>query len=352
MNIMSALLALIICAACTYRPPEHTDVAQPLIPESQILELIEMHGVPGMSFAALESCKVTASGVAGYANLEDQALVDQATVFEAASLSKPVFAWLVMSLVDEGLIELDETFESAGFEYERIADKGRYAQLTPRLVLSHRTGLPNWVGAPRDPGRSDIVNFESDPGTVHSYSGEAYLLLQAFVEERTQKSLQSIFENRLGPAMPNSSFKRPLPRGVRASRGYLEGQTEGDDVAPFERENAAYSLVTTSTDFARFMSLVCGQRMLTAKSYAEMTRVQTDDLPQDEPTKRWRLGWEALTIKEREAVFHTGDNGNYMAMALYFPDDGEGYVVMTNSETGLAFINEFLREAGAGERPG
>jgi len=326
------------------------DEVYALVTEERILELLRKHGVPGMSYAALEGCNIRAEGAAGLAIIEDQLKVDQTAVFEAASLSKPVFAWLVMSLAEDGLIDLDETFDGAGFAYQRITDDERYAQLTPRLVLMHRTGLPNWAGNSRDPDRSNIINFESDPGTVHSYSGEAYLLLQAFVEERTHQSLQSIFESRLGSAMPDSTFKRPLPPNVTISHGYFDGETNGEAAAPFERENAAYSLATTSTDFARFVSLVCRRESLDPASYAEMLRIQTDGFPQNDEARSWRLGWEALNIKGRDAVFHTGDNGNYTAMALFFPDDGEGYVVMTNAETGLPFINDFLREAGAGER--
>lgn len=350
MKLFFALIALSICSACVLEPRIQADEAHALVTEERILELLQEHGVPGMSYAALEGCDVRAEGAAGLAIIEDQLTVDQATVFESASLSKPVFAWLVMSLAEDGLFDLDETFDSAGFAYPRITDDQRYSQLTPRLVLMHRTGLPNWSGNPRDPDRSTIINFENDPGTVHSYSGEAYLLLQAFVEERTQESLQSIFESRLGSVMPDSTFKRPLPPNVTISHGYFEGETNGDAVAPFERENAAYSLATTSADYARFVSLVCRQESLDPASYADMLRIQTSNFPQSDEAKSWRLGWEALTIKGRDAVFHTGDNGNYMAMALFFPDDGEGYVVFTNAETGLPFINAFLREAGAGER--
>lgn len=151
--------------------------------------------------------------------------------------------------------------------------------------------------------------------------------------------------------MPQSTFKRPLPEGATPSRGYYHAkESKYDEVGPFLGTNSAYSLLTTAPDFAQFLSLVCRGKGLSAESYQEMLRIQTENMPDAVSPKRWRLGWEALAIKGREAVFHSGDNGNYMSMALFFPDNGEGYVVMTNGESGFSFINVFLREMGAGER--
>lgn len=323
----------------------------PLVAPNRIAELLEAHNVPGMSYAELRGCEVVETGAVGFANIQAGEPTRKRTAFEAASLSKPVFAWLVMSLVDEGAIKLDEPFAASGFTYSRIPDKQRYARLTPRLVLMHRTGLPNWAGRPRNPDRDDPIEFIHEPGAAHSYSGEAYLLLQTFVEERTGQSLQSLFDKRLAQLMSNSAFRRPLPVSLFPSRGYFNGEEDrSDEVAPFTRENAAYSLVTTASDFAQFLSVVCRGDNLTSEAYQDMLRVQTAGMPQGDLSKQWRLGWESLTIKGRETVFHSGDNGNYMSMALYFVDNGEGYVVMTNGESGIAFINEFLREARAGER--
>lgn len=346
-----ALTAIFICTACAEPDPQLRSETPAIVSEKRIIELLELHKVSGMSYAKLVGCQVVETGEAGYAIVEGRLKTDEHTVFEAASLSKPVFAWLVMSLVEAGIITLDEPFSTAGFEYARIPDKRRYAQLTPRLVLMHRTGLPNWAGKPREHDRGDMITFEQDPGTTHAYSGEAYLLLQKFIEHKTGQSLQTLFEERLGHLMPDSTFERPLPANVTRSRGYfLADNNKSDEVAPFRRANAAYSLSTTASDYAQFLSIVCRGEGLAAETSEEMLRIQTTGMVDGNTTKQWRLGWEALTIKQRETVFHSGDNGNYIAIALYYPDNGEGYVVMTNSESGFAFINEFLREAGAGER--
>lgn len=114
-------------------------------------------------------------------------------------------------------------------------------------------------------------------------------------------------------------------------------------VAPFTHANAAYSLATTAEDYAGFVSMVCKRQGMSRDVYAEMLRVQTDAFVGEHDPVRWRLGWESRVIRGREAVFHTGDNGNYVALAVFFVDNGEGYVVLTNSGSGMPFINEFLR---------
>ncbi|MEM7665502.1 MAG: serine hydrolase domain-containing protein [Pseudomonadota bacterium] len=316
-----------------------------------MIELLAEHDVPGMSYVMLKSCQVDTIGHAGLASVEDKTMVHSNTVFEAASLSKPVFAWLVIALAEEGVIDLDQTFAEADFDYPRITDIDRYNKLTPRQVLIHRTGLPNWVGDSGDPDRSDQLEFVNEPGSSHSYSGEAYLLLQSFIEEKTGKSLQSIFEQKLGSIMGNSTFSKALPTSAAVSRGYYQPVAERSEaVASFSHENAAYSLVTTASDFGRFMELACSGEGLTTDSHKDMLRIQTSDPYSAGSQTSWRLGWQALMVRGGDSAFHSGDNGNYQAMALFFLDNGEGSAVFTNAEGGIAFINAFLREMKIRER--
>lgn len=331
-----------------HRPPLPIDSAtESLLPQGRIEQLLRQHDVAGVSYAALSSCKVTATGTAGYAEVRTKTPVNESTVFEAASLSKPVFAWLVMALVENGIVGLDQPFSETGYRYPRIVDTRRYAVLTPRLVLMHRTGLPNWAGDSGEPDRATRIEFEKEPGAAHSYSGEGYLLLQSYIEDVTRKRLEQIFQERLGLLMPNSTFKRPLPSGTEPSQGYAVVGEAGSDVAPFWRENAAFSLATTARDFAKFLGTVCRQEGLARGTYSEMLSVQAQEVEPDGQQIRWRLGWQALTINGRDAIYHTGDNGNYIALAVLFPDNGEGYVVLTNSGSGLGFSMQFLREVRA-----
>lgn len=322
-------------------------------PDAEMFKaLLQRHDVPGLSYAELRNCDVVATQTIGMANIAEGRAVDDTTLFEAASLSKPVFAWIVMDLERNGVIDLDRPFADFGFDWPRIEDKERYARLTPRLVLTHRTGLPNWTGDSLNPARTDPLEFRFDPDTEHSYSGEAIQLLQRFVEHMTGKSLGTLLRERLGVAMPHSSFNHDYAAGTSTTRGYDKASTpdEGDrDMMPVgDVELAAASLATTAADYAAFMGLHCRGEGLPLASYAEMLRAQTPERTGDDGFPiAWGLGWSLVTIEGRKFVMHTGNNGEYRAFAGFYPDNGEGLVLLTNGKQGTALINDFLGLADA-----
>ena len=112
-----------------------------------------------------------------------QTPLDTATIFEAASLSKPVFAYLVLRLADRGEFDLDRPLLEM-LEYPRVAHDERSKRITARMVLSHGTGLPNWGG--------ERLTLQFDPGTAYGYSGEGFVFLQKAIERVTGRSLEAL----------------------------------------------------------------------------------------------------------------------------------------------------------------
>ena len=325
----------------------------PPLPTPHELEgMLAAFDVPGIAVVTLKQCEPDEAAVAGRASLDPPIAVTPATVFEAASLSKPVFAWLVMQLVDEKLIDLDRPFAQT-FDYARIPDKAAYARLTPRMVLTHRTGLPNWVdGDTEFPQRVAPIPFLHPPGTANSYSGEAFQLLQAFVEHQTGRTLQALFQVRLGRWMPHSTFTRPLPPGTVASRGYRSAKQAGSgrDMSNLtDFAMSAASLVTTAQDYARFLSLVCKREGLSRAAYDDMLRPQAP-LPQGDspwPTSRG-LGWAITDLGGTTLVSHNGSNGEYRAFASFVRESREGIVILTNGVKGRQLIESLLQPSPPG----
>lgn len=320
--------------------------AEPPVPRELQAQLAAFD-VPGIAMVTLTDCQPGEAVVAGQATLEPPRAVTPDTVFEAASLSKPVFAWLVMQLADEKLIDLDRPLADT-FDYARIPDKTAYAKLTPRLVLTHRTGLPNWAGSDADfPRRTAPIPFVQPPGTANSYSGEAFQLLQAFVEHTTGRSLQALFQARLGQVMPQSTFVQPLRPGTVASRGYASAaQASGgrDMTTLTDHALSAASLVTTAQDYARFLSLVCRREGLSRAAYDDMLRPQAP-LPQGDspgPTARG-LSWTITDLGGQTRVSHNGSNGEYRAFAGFSPETRDGVVILTNGVKGRALIDALLK---------
>lgn len=143
--------------------------------------------IPGFSVTYLSSNTPEWSQSRGLISAEQNIKVNPNTVFQAASLTKPVVAAIVMRLRERGIIELDKPLLEY-FNYPDVMSSPEAKKVTTRLVLSHRTGLPNW----RTVEDGSTVKFLSAPGEKHGYSGEGYVWLQASLEEITGKSLHQL----------------------------------------------------------------------------------------------------------------------------------------------------------------
>ena len=183
------LLAVIACGAPPVQPapgtpspvagryPDTTTLAR------DIPQLLRESDVPGLSIALVQAGRVVWTRAYGTVGDSARTPLDPGTVFEAASMSKPVFAYIVMRLADRGELHLDRPLYEI-LEYPRLAHDDRYKRITARIVLSHGTGLPNWGG--------DTLTLRFDPGTEYGYSGEGFVFLQKTLERLTGRSLDEL----------------------------------------------------------------------------------------------------------------------------------------------------------------
>lgn len=350
--MLRAGVMVIACVLAVAAAPRVAAEPPPPLPDAEQLKgLLRAFDVPGMAMASLDGCEVGAITVAGQADLQAGAAVAENTAFEAASLSKPVFAFLVLQLADEGVIDLDRPIADT-FDYARIPDKTSYARITPRMVLIHRTGLPNWV----DEGvtfheRITPIPFGSPPGDAYSYSGEAFQLLQAFVERETGATLQQLFRARLGTVMPDSTFVQPLPESVLPSRGYTSAVDPAGGrgmTSLHPQAMAASSLATTAGDYARFLAHVCRGQGLEAETLADMLRPQSEITDGSLPfPASYGLGWMIAPLPEGTLAGHGGNNDEYRAFAGFFRESGDGVVILTNGARGEELIEAVLLPPGA-----
>ncbi len=148
-----------------------------------IPRLIRDADIPGLSMAVVRNGRVVWARAFGTVNDSAQTPVDTETIFEAASLSKPVFAYLVLRLVDRGELDLDRPLADM-LPYPRLAHDDRYKRITARMVLSHGTGLPNWGG--------ERLTLRFEPGSAYGYSGEGFVYLQKVLERVTGRPLDAL----------------------------------------------------------------------------------------------------------------------------------------------------------------
>ena len=257
------------------------------------------------------------------------------------SLTKPVVAEIAARLYDQGLFELDESVADTLGTPPRIADTVLWSRVTPRHLLAHLTGFPNWAGDHQDADRQDELTFAMAPGVKFTYSGEAYGLLLAFLEEKSGKSAQELTDTlfrELG--MTRSTLIAANFEGTYA-RGH-SGMTPGRPARRTERAVAAYSLMTTATDFGRFLAHVIRASHVSEETRDLFRKVHT---PQTVPSGLpkglgWSLGWGTAECEDGRVYFQWGDNGVFRAFAAFEPVSGDGIVYLTNGSLGTLYANE------------
>lgn len=322
--------------------------------------LMEAHRVPGVSIAVVRDHKLTWLGQYGVKTFGQTNPVTAATIFEAASMSKPVFAYAVLHLVQEGLLDLDTPLvEILGRCY--IENEPRHERITARMVLTHTSGLPNWRPGGWRAGGPLPVLFE--PGTRRQYSGEGFLFLQRAVEQRTGVPLEEFMQQRLlrPLGMTNSSYVWNEARADQAAAGHTrEGRLPERERTLYRAANSAFTLYTTPADYAQFLIEMMrpdrsGRHSLNAPTLEMMLTIAPEPKggagagqESDESSKaQYGLSWRVELREEGKRVFHSGSNGTgFRCYAEFQPRTGNGIVIMTNGAKGNELWADLIRHAG------
>jgi CubicO group peptidase (beta-lactamase class C family) len=312
-------------------------------------ELMKKDGIPGLAVAVIRDGKTTWVHGFGVKEAKTNEPVMENTVFEAASLSKPVFSYGVLKLVEQGKLGLDvplTTYLTKPF----VAGDERLAKITARIVLSHRTGFPNW---PDDNG----VSIYFTPGERFSYSGEGYIYLQRVVEQITAKPLNDYMTEAVFTplSMSSSSYVWRPDFDALTATGHDSDGRPTELVKPTEAL-AASTLNTTAKDYARFVEAVLNGKGLKPATLREM---ETPEIALDpecricikhEPRQLsknlfWGLGWGIERKDGSDVLWHWGDNGSFKAFVMAEPKSKSGVVMFANSENGLELARPLVNEA-------
>jgi CubicO group peptidase (beta-lactamase class C family) len=324
--------------------------------KKDIPALMKSADIPGISVALIHDGKLVWSDVFGVANAATRQPVTSATVFEAASLSKPVFAYGVLKLVDEGRLDLDTPLNKyLGNNYD-VVDDPRINLITARRVLSHTSGFPNW----RDNDRTKNLLIHFTPGEKWSYSGEGMVYLAKVVEKITGLSLEDFMQQTvLQPlGMTSSSYIwQDRYDSLKAYRHDDMGDTSGRwrpaggyAQAVKEGGNAAASLSTNAVDYAKFIIALLKGAGLKKSTWQQMLtpQIRTNE---KYPPVAWGLGIGLETMPEGEYLWHWGDNGDGKAYVTAFLPGKDAVVYFANSANGLSITREILADAIGGNHP-
>jgi hypothetical protein len=287
---------------------------------------------------------------------------DCSSVFQAASLSKPILAYIVLKMADKGEINLDRPL----YQYtniDRFINKEWAKLLTARIVLTHKTGMPDWATGPSSAGwPTSAIEFICRPDSCFGYSGEGVAFLQRAIESIKGKSLQQIAsEDVFIPLdMTNSSYEWRSDYDLAAVSGFnKDGVNRGQGRHP--RANAAYTLRTTADDYMRFLTVLANGTGLKPKTHkAQFTPVVNAPyyLDQNRPCDKYIFWGICVGIEKNpelgNIIFHWGDNGSFKGLFLIVPGMGRDpysthgkhpariLVYFTNSAHGHDIINQMI----------
>ena len=307
--------------------------------EALIKDLMSKAGVPGMAVAVVRDGAVWSRGF-GVVSADTGSPVTVDTVFEAASLGKPVFAYAVIRLAERGVFDLDRplTFYLANPD---VRNDDRIRKVTARLVLSHSAGFPNWRH-----GKELTIEFE--PGEKFGYSGEGYLYLQKVIESVTGETIDEVVRKEVfAPLGMNASsfvWRAAYERTAAIGHDYL--QLPAPKSKP-TTANVATSLHTTVGDYARFLAEVLRPTLVKPSTAATMVK------PQVEVQKdlSWSLGWGLERSGDRRLLWHWGDNDTFRSFVIGDRETNVGVVVLTNSENGLSIAEPIVTAEIPGPYP-
>ena len=358
--ILAAVASMFLLCACqsmSSRPPlsqlpadeaKNVHIANHRLDE-RAAELMAAANVPGLVLAVIENGELQYQKAYGLADISTQKPMTTDTIMYGASLTKAAFAYMVMQLVDEGVIDLDlpvtKQLKQPLPDYADFADLGtdaRWKLLTPRMMLSHTTGLLNW----RWINENKKLDFKFEPGTRYVYSGEGLQILQLIVEERTGQALAVLMQVRVFDrfGMKNTSMVwRADFAGRTANRYTATGEAVGHNMR--RRARAAGSMDTTLVDYAAFMAGVLRGEGLSTQSLDAMLSqqiaiVSPTQFPSHFPGATdvnsqiglaYGLGWAVYQSPRGPAFFKEGSDDGTDNFAIGFQQGKSALVMMSNS---------------------
>ncbi|WP_276503265.1 serine hydrolase [Terrimonas pollutisoli] len=304
-------------------------------------------GIPGVSLALIKDGKLVYHKTYGVSNTMTSAKVDENTLFEAASITKPVFAFAVQRLAERGMIDLDKPLWLY-LPYPDIEYDDRYKLITARHVLTHRTGFPNWRWMNED-GK---LNLKFTPGTGYGYSGEGFEYLKMVIEKITGRKVEQVLQEEVIEPMGlyHTFFSKNDSLQRMVAFGHYNGLPSNNNLP--ESPGMAYSMHTEASIFTRFMLYLLEQKGLKAATYDTMFQKHSDFNynPGDEKPKI--PAYMGMSLEIRETPFgksfgHGGNNGDFKCKFEVYKDLKMGYAIFTNSNTSdmlLESLRKFLVE--------
>jgi D-alanyl-D-alanine-carboxypeptidase/D-alanyl-D-alanine-endopeptidase len=334
--------------------------------DQKIRRLVQAGKVTGLAVAVFNNNRPVYQKTFGFKNAATKEGIKPTTNFYGASLSKAVFAVLVLKLVEDGVLDLDKPLQQYlpkpiweyapqkkwHDDYSALKGDSLYQKITARMCLSHTTGFPNWRWDEPD----ETLRIHGTPGARYSYSGEGLVYLQVVLEKMLNTSLEELMQRYV--------FK---PLGMQQSSYTWQPRFEGDyclghnsEGKPYEKDKdneprSASTLETTLEDYTKFTTAVLQHRLLKPALQKNVFSPDTHPLgAADGPLRlkdstlndaidlSYGLGWVLLQSPHGVGAFKEGHGDGFQHYSILFPQAGTGIVILTNSDNGESIFKELL----------
>ncbi len=320
---------------------DHGDPAKRKISDD-LEKLLKDNSIPTLGLGVIENGKLTQIKV--YGTLNGKTTAPYNSLFNVASLTKPVTAMTVLRLVSLGKWNLDEPLYKY-FTDPDVANDPRHKKLTTRLVLSHQTGFSNWRWMNKD----QKLSFNFDPGTKYQYSGEGFEYLRKAIENKFHKSLEDLAKEMIFQPLnmkDTSYIWNEKKDSQRIVMGYNKNGKQYD-IVKNTKANAADDLITSVEDYSNFLIAVMDNKLLSPQVFEEMKAKQVET----KKNKYYGLGFEIYDLGNNEiSLSHSGSHKGVNTFAIILPKTKKGIVIFTNVDDGYkiyeTLINQYFGDIG------
>jgi CubicO group peptidase (beta-lactamase class C family) len=306
--------------------------------EEDLEKLMLEKNVPALGIGIIEGGVLRQVKVYGELNRNTPAPYN--SIFNVASLSKPISTLLTLRLVSNGDWDLDEPLYHYWIDPD-VKDDPLHKKLTTRHVLTHQTGFDNW----RRMNETKRLTFNSEPGTEIKYSGEGFEYLRHAIENKFDKPFEELVDSIIFKAYGMNDSRLLWDENMHKSRYAEEHNNEGEPYNLLKRtEDACASddVLTTIEDYCLFGVNVMNGSGLTEEVHEDMLRLQAIA----KTNEGFGLGWyiKQNYYNGEYALIHTGSDAGVAAKVILLPESKRGIVMLTNGDNGFDIIEKVEAE--------
>ncbi|WED42492.1 serine hydrolase domain-containing protein [Legionella cardiaca] len=297
---------------------------------------MQQYAIPGLALAILKDGEPLLLKGYGYADVQANQPVNNQTLFAIGSVSKVITAFALMTLVQEGKVNLDESV----LKYIPLAPK-QWQAVTIRQLLSHSSGIPQHQG-PHLPWNkiwrvmaSKPMQFS--PGTSVQYNNFGYIVLGRVIENVSHQRLpaylnQTIFAplKMTNTDFPDVLFPQGLATGYRAN---LQDPIPNPNKRPWLQMWSSGGIVSNISDMAKWDAAMSAGKILTPSSYRQMWSpvFLKNGEPAGQKNWAWSLGWQVSYVNEQLVAEKNGAIRGYSSWIVRHIDKHVSIIILTNT---------------------